>query len=222
MDNEKTVKSTVPQSEPPPNSSKSGTGFVVNEHGNVLTNEHVVNQCKDIFFNIHGVNYSMVLMWKDDEMDLAILKSNNLITPSYAIFSEQMRSGEDVVALGFPLGNVLGDDLKVTKGNISAMVGYKSDPDFFQFTAPIQPGNSGGPLLNEYGLVVGVNTAALVGEGLQNINFAIKGTVGQQALGLNSVEFHTEPNGNDENSLDAADLVKVGGDYTGQIICSGF
>ena len=68
-------------------------------------------------------------------------------------------------------------------------------------------------------MVVGVNTAALVGEGLQNINFAIKGTVGQQALGLNSVEFHTEPNGNDENSLDAADLVKVGGDYTGQIIC---
>jgi S1-C subfamily serine protease len=207
--------------DPPSNSSKSGTGFVVNDNGHVLTNEHVVSQCGKIFFKIHNVNYPVDLVWQSAEKDLAILHSTNLVTPSYAIFSEQTRAGEDVVALGFPLGDVLGDELKVTKGNISAMVGYKSDPAYFQFTAPIQPGNSGGPLLNEFGYVVGINTAALVGEGFQNINFAIKGTVGQQALGSNRVEFHTAPVGDASSTLSSVEIVESGGDYTGQVICSG-
>ena len=208
--------------DPPTNASKSGTGFTVNDNGHILTNEHVISQCGKIFFKIHNVNYPVDLVWQSAEKDLAILHSANLATPSYAIFSEQTQAGEDVVALGFPLGDALGDELKVTKGNISAMVGYKSDPAYFQFTAPIQPGNSGGPLLNEFGHVVGINTAVLVGEEFQNINFAIKGTVGQQALGSNRVEFHTAPIGDVSTTLSSVDMVESGRDYTGQVICSAF
>ena len=103
--------------------------------------------------------------------------------------SQEIRSGQEVVALGYPLGDVLGDELKVTTGIIASMSGLKGDPNRLHFTAPIQPGSSGGPLMNRKNELVGVNTAGLIGEKLQNINFAVKGTVLQRFLAKNGVEF---------------------------------
>ena len=205
----------------PENSSKTGTGFIVNEEGYVLTNNHVVENCSNIFIKIHSNTFPFSLVWSDEFIDLSILQSKDIILPSYAIFSEEIRSVDEVLALGFPLGEARGDELKVTKGNISAMTGYKADPSYLQFTAPIQPGNSGGPLLNEYGHIVGINTSALIGEELQNINFAIKGTKVQQSLAKNSIKFKTESISLSSEPMKGAELAALGGDYTGQILCTG-
>jgi S1-C subfamily serine protease len=123
------------------------------------------------------------------------------------------------MALGFPLGNELGADIKVTKGNISAVSGMKGNKDYLQFTAPIQAGNSGGPLLNEGGFVVGINTAKLVGEKYQNINFAINGNSAQRFLGKHSIDF--EYGKYDESEiLKSADLAEKGEKFTIKVLCS--
>ena len=82
------------------------------------------------------------------------------------------------------------------------MVGLKGDPDHMQFTAPIQAGNSGGPLLNVYGGVVGINTSSLQGEEFQNINFAIKGTKAQSFLAKHRVKFETNDSVQEQSAAD--------------------
>ena len=81
-------------------------------------------------------------------------------------------------SIGFPLGDLLGSGHKLTTGVVSAVKGLKDDPRFFQITAPVQPGNSGGPILDNSGVVLGVLTASLVGQDAesvpQNVNFALR------------------------------------------------
>ena len=197
-------------------SDKSGTGFFVNGDGYLITNEHVVTQCKSIFIKIGGKLIPASLVASDAQWDLAILRSASRKQTRFANFAQSTRTGEDVVALGFPFGDQLGDEIKVTTGNISAMVGIKGDPSSMQFTAPIQSGNSGGPLLNILGGVVGVNTATLQGEEFQNINFAIKGSRAQTYLAKNRVKFVIS---NRKDEMTAADIVEYAKPFTGQVYC---
>ena len=120
------------------------------------------------------------------------------------------------MALGFPLGETLGAEIKVTKGNISAMSGIKGDSEYLQFTAPIQAGNSGGPLLNYGGFIVGINTANLRGEEYQNINFAIKGNSAQRFLGKNGIKFES---GAYDEPLESPDLAEKGEKFTVRVLC---
>ena len=106
--------------------------------------------------------------------------------------------------------------IKNTQGNVSSLSGFEGNKDYLQHTAPIQPGNSGGPLLNKGGYIVGINTANYVGEGLQNINFAIKGTSASSFLGKHSINFE---HGDYEEPIDPADLVELGEKYTVQVLC---
>jgi S1-C subfamily serine protease len=98
------------------------------------------------------------------------------------IASAPARLGEDVYAIGYPLTDILGGAIRVTNGSISALQGIEADPRYYQVSIPIQPGNSGGPVLNGHGEVVGVITAELNAIGVaratgsvpQNVNFAAK------------------------------------------------
>ena len=201
-------------SEKPKGSGKSGTGFYINDNGFLLTNHHVVSNCSSLWVEENNKSLPAVVVKFDSEIDIAAIKVNKS-TSNYAKFGE-VRSGEDVLALGFPLTEELGQEIKVTKGNISALSGVKGDKNFLQFTAPIQSGNSGGPLLNEGGFVVGINTAKMVGEKYQNVNFAIKGSTAQQFLGKNGIDFYYE---NYEDVLNSADITELGMKYTVQILC---
>jgi S1-C subfamily serine protease len=167
----------------------TGSAFAVNGNGNLVTNEHVVSSCAKIAIRKNKEYFTARLVVKNASLDLAILKVPEYLLPTFVKFSEEIRSGQEVVALGYPLGDVLGDELKVTTGIIASMSGLKGDPDRLHFTAPIQPGSSGGPLMNRKNELVGVNTAGLIGEELQNINFAVKGTVLQKFLAKNGVRF---------------------------------
>ena len=105
----------------------------------------------------------------------------------------------------------------MTKGNIAALSGFKGDQNFLQFTAPIQPGSSGGPLLNERGNLVGVSTANLEGVMFQNINFAVKGTIVQKFLAKNNIDFIVNET---EQLMKTADIADMGKKFTTQIICT--
>jgi S1-C subfamily serine protease len=217
-DAEDDISSKPFPSEPPTSGGKSGTGFYINSKGFIATNEHVVSGCSALWIKDGKKSIPAIIVNKDKDLDIAVIKSNKN-NNAHAKFASDIRTGEDVMALGFPLGNKLGNDIKATKGNISAVSGLKGNKDYLQFTAPIQAGNSGGPLLNEGGFVVGINTAKLVGEEYQNINFAINGNSAQNFLGQNSIDFEYGEYGEDD-ILKSADLAEKGRSFTVQILCS--
>jgi len=200
---------------PPSSGGKSGTGFYINENGYLLTNNHVVDSCSSVWIDDGNSKIQASIIKVNANLDIAVLRINKK-TSAYAIFG-QVRTGEDVMTLGFPLGDILGDEIKATKGVVSALVGYQGDKDYLQFTAPIQPGNSGGPLLNEGGFVVGINTSNLVGEDLQNINFAIKGTSALNFLGQYGIEFEHKDY---VDAISSADIVEQSKEFTVRILCN--
>lgn len=211
-----TIKPQEPYPEEPPElGGKSGSGFYVNSDGYVVTNHHVIENCSSVWINDKGKDISGIVLKKNKNLDIAVIKTNTS-SSNYAKFADKVRTGEDVMALGFPLGETLGAEIKVTKGNISAMSGIKGDSEYLQFTAPIQAGNSGGPLLNYGSFIVGINTANLRGEEYQNINFAIKGNSAQRFLGKNGIKFES---GAYDEPLESPDLAEKGEKFTVRVLC---
>lgn len=163
----------------------SGTGwFVDGEH--VITCYHVVKDVDAIVFerNDKSLVY-LEVVGKDEHSDIAVLKVQDADTrcPSPLQIAKAMPSvGEGVATVGFPIPLLLGENAKLTTGIINADSGLMGDSDFFQISAQVQPGNSGGALLNDKGEVVGIvegflneDIALLVGNSLpQNVNYAIK------------------------------------------------
>lgn len=141
--------------------SGSGTGFAINENGYIATNYHVIKDCENIFITSNQsekeVRAKVVL--RDKQNDLAILKIDNYIAEIPYKFEEEAKVLEQVYAYGYPLIYQLGENLKATNGTVSSLSGGNDDNRIILHTAPIQPGNSGGPLFNKDGNIVGVNTA---------------------------------------------------------------
>jgi S1-C subfamily serine protease len=145
--------------------SVSGTGFVVSKNAHIVTNNHVVANCVgDIHGNLAGqAPVKLRVVSADEENDLALLqgpkkfKEKDIAT----IRASAVNSGDQVVAIGYPLHGLLTSDLTVTTGIISSLAGLHNDTRFLQISAPVQPGNSGGPLHDGSGNVVGVVSAKL-------------------------------------------------------------
>ena len=176
----------------------AGSGFVVSRDGWLLTNAHVVKACKSVVVGNGNIATQTVF---DPDHDLALVKvsarqASALGTP-LAISAGKPRLGEDILALGYPLRSILADSLNVTRGNVSSLLGLMNDPRYLQISAPVQPGNSGGPLIDLAGRVVGVVTAKLnavavadaTGDIPQSINFAIRPDAVTQFLHANDVAF---------------------------------
>lgn len=162
-------------------SEKFGTGFFVSDEGYILTNNHVIDGCSSVS-TTDGTKLSVVS--HNDPADLALLKSN-IKPPLVATFGRSARVGDAVMAFGFPLPGLLTSEGNATTGIISALSGLNGDLTLIQITAPVQPGNSGGPLVDQHGRVVGVIVAKLdalevakaTGDIPQNVNFAIRNNV---------------------------------------------
>jgi S1-C subfamily serine protease len=121
-------------------SLSSGSGFAVSNDGLILTNRHVVENCKGISVADFG---SAIIKAVDEQNDLALLKIQG--TTSAAKFRPSaVGLGETVYVLGFPLGGILGAGMNFTSGAISSLSGIRNDSRYLQFTAPVQPGNSCG------------------------------------------------------------------------------
>ena len=165
----------------------SGSGFVV-ARGRVLTNAHVVRGCGAVLArNAAGRRARAGLVRLDTARDLAVLRVPDAFGPAL-VFRDtpEVARGEAVVTYGFPLSGILSSGPTLTTGTISALTGLRDSPLHITISAPVQPGNSGGPVLDAWGHVVGVVVsklnAALVarlteGDIPQNVNFAIRGEV---------------------------------------------
>jgi S1-C subfamily serine protease len=135
-----------------------------------------------------------------------------------------VRAGQSVIAVGFPLRGLLSSGVNVTWGMVSALAGMGDDTRYLQLTAPVQPGNSGGPVLDQSGNVVGVvvsklnalKVAKMTGDIPQNVNFAIKGTIVQGFLDANGVEYGTAPS---TTRLDTENIAELASKFTLVIEC---
>lgn len=158
----------------------SGTGFAL-KNGYIVTNNHVIENAKNIV--VLGVNgnskteYKATVVATDKKNDLALIRIsdsrfNGFNNVPYAVVNRQCEVGEDVFVLGYPLTTYMGEEIKLTNGIISSRSGYQGDITTYQMSAPVQPGNSGGPMFDKNGNVVGIVNAGI--PGAENVGYAIK------------------------------------------------
>lgn len=165
--------------------ASSGTGFFVAQSGLVVTNAHVVDGCSTLTAKISGgQSSSATVLSLDKSNDLALLRTG--LTPrNVATIRSGVRLGEQVAAFGFPLAGLLSTSGNFTLGHVSALTGLGDNAGLLQISTPVQPGNSGGPLVDQSGNVVGVivgkldavKVAAVTKDLAQNVNFAIKASI---------------------------------------------
>jgi hypothetical protein len=207
-------------------SIRTGTGFAISRSTHIVTNAHVVARCEALRVHFGSqVAYASVLALDEGE-DLAVLQTQLVLPKIIAVRgSPALRLGESVVAFGFPLTGSLSMEGNLTTGNVSALAGLGDDPKYLQITAPVQPGNSGGPLLDESGNLIGVITAKLdamaiakrTGDIPQNVNFAIKTDVLETFLKSAGVRYERSVSDRPRQVADIADLAKAA---TVRIECS--
>jgi hypothetical protein len=175
----------------------TGTGFVV-APGRAVTNHHVIDDCRGVRLrSATGADLPARVLAADRERDLALLEVPNDAGPPLSFRRDpNVRRGEGVVTYGFPLSGILSSGPTLTTGEVSALAGLADNPRQYQISAPVQPGNSGGPLLDMAGNVVGVIVSKLnaqrvaqrTGDIPQNVNFAVKGSEALDFLRRNRVE----------------------------------
>uniref|UniRef100_UPI0018E021C2 S1C family serine protease n=1 Tax=Roseomonas rosulenta TaxID=2748667 RepID=UPI0018E021C2 len=186
----------APGARPNPNARAStGTGFVVGPE-QVLTNHHVIEGCARILVRTaDGRTLPGQVPASDARRDLALVRVTGNPGPVLAFRANPVRRGESVVTYGFPLAGLLSSGPTLTTGEVSALAGLNDNPTQFQISAPVQQGNSGGPLLDRQGNVIGVIVSKLnaariaqrTGDIPQNVNFAVKGTEAVDFLRRNGV-----------------------------------
>ncbi len=162
----------------------TGTGFFVTNDGYLITNFHVIDGANSIIVinSADRTELNAILVKADPANDIAILKVNAATTGIPLASSLSGAKGDDVLTLGYPLVAIQGQEQKATFGRINALSGIGNDIRYYQVDVPIQPGNSGSPLLNDRGEVIGVMTATLnqmaalkaSGSLTQNVNYAVK------------------------------------------------
>jgi S1-C subfamily serine protease len=183
----------------------TGSGFYVTTTGHVLTNDHVVADCGEVKITENEHSTPAKVLATDANLDLALVQLPHPV-PTAVVFREAApRLGETVVVMGFPLSGLLSSDAVVTTGIVSALAGMRDDRHQLQISAPVQPGNSGGPLLDPSGHLVGVvvakldgvRMASLTGTIPENVNFAIKGEEARSFLRGHGVGVVTASSGKD-------------------------
>ena len=203
--------------------TSSGTGFFVTPT-HIITNDHVTSGCDEI--EVKNKQYSSIvkLLDADATTDLSILttgKPNDHYL--YLRNRKPVATGEKSIVLGYPFSSTLGSELKVTTGNIAALTGFDNNIAELQLTSPVQPGNSGGPLLDDNGNVIGVIVARLESSGeitgkrvAQNVNFAIKSNMAKIFMDLNMVEYNVRKS---NGAKPVSDIVDASRGATVQVIC---
>jgi S1-C subfamily serine protease len=159
----------------------SGTGFAISSNGYIATNHHVTNGAFSI--KVRGINgdftksYTAKVIVEDKNNDISIIKIDDpsftsIGTIPYVISRRASDVGSSVFVLGYPLRTTMGDEVKLTNGIISSKSGFQGDVTSYQITAPVQPGNSGGPLFDDKGNIIGIINAKH--GGAENASYAIK------------------------------------------------
>jgi S1-C subfamily serine protease len=229
----------------PPKSGSTGSGFFVSKLGHIVTNAHVVKNCGSITVGDNAKKQvTVTLLETDKRNDLALLKisstqmasadTKSLIsklglklvpTASEGLLrSDDVELGEDVLVSGYPYGDIYSNTIKVTKGIVSANRGIGDDTGQFQMDAAVQPGNSGGPIYDANGNIVGVVVAQLnklkfakaIGSLPENVNFGIKGSTVRQFLTSSGLPTKWS---NRSHSMSTKELAKIAKNQTVMVVC---
>lgn len=166
----------------------SGTAFLINNKGNLLTNHHVVDGCKVSKIFYQDQEYKTNLIATDKTLDLALLKADLKNTSFINFSNSELKKMQKIYVAGYPLGKGLSDDLKISSGIISSLKGFKDNSNEIQIDAPINPGNSGGPIINENGDLVAIAVSGLSKDKTEGINFGIKVSAVDRFLNSNGLK----------------------------------
>ena len=168
-------------------SGTSGTAFFINNRGNLLTNNHVVEGCEVSKINYFNKEYDTNLISTDKTLDLALLKVDLKPRAFISFSNKELKKRQLVIIAGYPLGKYLSDDLKINQGNISSLKGFENNSNEITVDLAINPGNSGGPIVNENGQLVAVAVAGMSKEVTEGISFGIKSSAVTNFLKLNKI-----------------------------------
>ena len=157
--------------------ASSGTGFFVSNNGHIITNDHVIVGCRNVTITKDGKYVEVDVLAYDEKNDLAILKANLRPKKFYKISKKDPQLMDDVVIAGYPLGNKVSTSIKTTKGSVTSLSGIGNNFSEFQTDAALNKGNSGGPIIDKGGNVIGVAVAKIQQEGVEGFNFGIKSSV---------------------------------------------
>lgn len=176
-----------------------GSGFAIGDGSVIVTNYHVIKGCSDI--RLPDVGAATVFK-SDQKADLALLKVNKPLSTTLRLRTgRSIKLGEEIVVIGYPLRGLLSSPPAVTTGIVSSLAGLRDDRTKIQISAPIQPGNSGGPVLDRSGNVVGIvvskldaiKAALITGDIPQNVNFAVHSSILSSLLDSYAINYDVAP-----------------------------
>jgi S1-C subfamily serine protease len=216
------IRRGEPTTPAPAHVSSSGSGFFVDTRS-VVTNFHVVDGCTHFEIRRDATTYPATLQATTARNDLALLNVQGVVAAAPSIRGGAAL-GEDVMVAGHPLSGLLATDLIVTSGQVNSLAGLGNDPTLLQISAPVQPGNSGGPLIDRSGSIVGVVVSKvnvtrlekITGDVAQNLNFAIKPEVLRMFLEANRVSYKSSSGGKHLEGVALAERARA---FTVQVLC---
>lgn len=201
----------------------TGTGFAL-RNGYIVTNNHVIEGASSIL--VQGINgtsteYKAEVVAVDKNNDLALIRINDYRfdgfgTIPYSISETLCDVGSDIFVLGYPLTSYMGEEIKLTNGIISSKSGYQGDITTYQISAPIQPGNSGGPMFDKNGNVIGIVNAGI--PGAENVGYAIKTSYLYNLIN-STISDAIIPRNNTISTKSLPEKVKILRNYTFYIKC---
>jgi hypothetical protein len=187
--------------------ASSGTGFFVSRSGHIITNHHVVEECKSVKVSFKGNEVRANVLAIDRYNDLAILKTALSPNDVFSVSGNDALLLDDIVIAGFPLGKDVSSAIKTSKGSVTSLAGYGDNYSEFQTDAALNPGNSGGPIMDQKGNVVGVAVSAYgKEEGVESFNFGIKASTLKTFAQSNSLTFMS-PNNRDLSNRELGQLI---------------
>ena len=204
----------------------SGTGFFIDKRGYLATNYHVTKDSKNIFVCIQkeGVweSYHAIIVKSDPTNDLSIIRIDD---PAYEQFASLpynfVTDVEDIAAdiytLGYPQVHVMGSDVKYTAGSINSKTGFQGDPTHYQISAHIDHGNSGGPMFNAKGAIVGITDGGLDKAKFGDVNYAIKSSYLKSLVDALPIKLNL-PSDKSIESLSRVEQIKVLSKYTALLL----
>ena len=191
----------------------SGSGFFVSKSGHIISNHHVIEGCDTTKLSFKGRQVNADVLAVDKTNDLAILKANLTPNKVYPVAIEDASLLEDIIIAGYPLGKKVSAAIKTSKGSITALAGYGDNYSQFQTDAALNQGNSGGPIMNQKGNVIGVAVANYGKKaGVESFNFGIKSSTLRTFANANGLKF-VAPNRRDLSNKDLGELITSGTVY---------
>tara|TARA_B100000767_G_C19705637_1_gene510418 strand:+ start:93 stop:1334 length:1242 start_codon:yes stop_codon:yes gene_type:complete len=192
--------------------ASSGTGFFVSKQGHMITNHHVISGCNYVKAIYEGEEYDLEILASDKINDLAIIKSNIVPKKTYSVSNKDAKLLEPVIIAGYPLGKKISQSIKATSGTVTSLSGLGDNYAEFQTDAALNSGNSGGPIIDNKGNVVGVAVSKWQEQGVESFNFGIKSSILKIFANANNLEF-LEANKKELNKESLGTLVTEGTVY---------